>query len=133
MACIHRLVLAAAAIFCVSHATGQERKILKLEIKNLGMSLNEGDETSVATCRDFRPTARQVRNFFLRSYPVPGAYMAHDLYSDCYAIGEITFNDNKSFGKWILYSTGVARIDWDFGGEVYLLYRKNKWYNPMGE
>lgn len=128
-----RILLIAATLAATSHAIGQERKISKLTINESGKSLNEKDETSILTCKGFQPTGRQVRNFFLKSYPVPGAYMAHDFYSDCYATGEISFNDNKSFGKWMLYSTGVAKIEWEFGGSVYLLYKKNKWYNPMGE
>jgi hypothetical protein len=128
-----RTLLISVTLAATSHAIGQERKISKLTINESGMSLNEKDETSVLTCKGFHPTRRQISNFFLKSYPVPGAYMAHDLYSDCYATGEISFSDNKSFGKWILYSTGIAKIEWEFGGDVYLLYKKNKWYNSMGE
>lgn len=110
-----------------------KRKIENLTIESSGLSLNESDEMMVSACKRFRPTFRQLRSFFLSSYPVPGVYMANDFYSDCYATGTISFNDNKSSGKWILYSTGVARIDWNHGGNVYLLYKRNKWHDPMND
>jgi hypothetical protein len=114
-----------------TYAFAEGRRIVQLTVLQSGVSQNETEPLSAAFCKNFKPTAQQVRNFFQKAVPVPGAYMADSLYSECYASGTVEFDDEKSTGRWILYSTGVARLDWDWGGAVYLLHLANTWQDPM--
>ena len=127
------VLLLSSALSVHVEVHGEERRVERLVVTESGKSQNSRDEMTVAWCRNFKPTAQQLRRFFLNAYPVPGSYMVDDHYSDCYATGEIAYNDRKSSGSWTLYSTGVARIDWALGGTAYVYFRKNKWRDPMAE
>jgi len=131
----HFIGIPLLAVALASNAQMQsgQRKIERLMVREIGKSQNQKDQMAVSWCRNFKPTPQQLRKFFLKAYPVPGAFMVDDYYSDCYATGEIAYNDPKSFGSWTLYSTGVAKIEWAFGGAAYVLYRNNKWRDPMAE
>ncbi|MET1536273.1 hypothetical protein, partial [Burkholderia sola] len=88
----------------------------------------EGD--AVNACIKFRPTVKQVRNFFSRAYPVEGYMFSHERYSPCYASGTLKF-DGGSSGRWDLSSSGVATFIFTRGDAVTLYYKNNKWHDPF--
>jgi len=106
------------------------RGIKELSIIKIGRSL-ESDDVSVQQCKLFRPTLNQVRQYFIKAYPVPRVVTADTYYSPCYAEGNIKFTDDLS-GTWRLYSSGAAGLTWALGGGVNLLYRRNDWKDPFG-
>ncbi|MDF0605764.1 hypothetical protein HZU77_008875 [Neisseriaceae bacterium TC5R-5] len=106
------------------------RSIDKITITEAGrMSTVESDKRYEPTCKQFKPTLKQVRNYFTKAYTVPGKLMVHDRYAPCYATGSIKYSDGFQ-GKWRLYSSGTAWLEWLDGGKIYLLYKKNKWLDP---
>jgi len=78
--------------------------VKKIVIKETGKwseMLSSSDET-LADCAEFKPTERDVREFFLRarriSYRIYGGILDA---SRCYAVGEIVFS-NGDEGKWVI-------------------------------
>ena len=121
-------------IFLAYDGTALAREIKSVKIEKSGIIRPESDQTDEALlnwCKRFRPTLPQVRRYFANAVPVPSVVTSHDRYSACAAKGTITFKDGFR-ADWILYSDGSARIDWEAGGFVYLLYTDNKWYDPFG-
>ncbi|WP_157645068.1 hypothetical protein [Burkholderia ubonensis] len=98
-----------------------------IEIREYGKS-REGDTVNV--CKKFQPTVGQVRNFFLKAYPVEGYMFSHERYSSCYAKGILKFDDGSS-GTWELSSSGVATFIFTRGDVVTFYYKNNKWYDPF--
>lgn len=126
------LGLVALVILFPNHARSEDRRaITKIVIEKDGQNLDKSDEIASDLCPKFRPTEKSLREFFLKAYPVPSVFMNHDRYSPCYAEGTVNFNDSKSFGSWRLYSSGTAVLRWDFGGEVHLMRKHNKWHDPF--
>ena len=111
-------------LFCSS---SQARGVRDIEILESGKS-READALEV--CKRFRPTVKQIRNFFTRAYPVEGYMFSHERYSSCYAAGTLKFDDGSS-GKWDLSSSGVATFIFTRGDAVTLFYKNNKWYDPF--
>lgn len=116
----------------LSYARAEDgRAIRKIVIEKVGQNLEKEDEVASSVCPKFQPTEKSLRAFFMKAYPVPSVFMNHDRYSPCYAEGRISFNDSKSLGHWRVYSSGTAVLTWDFGGEVHLMRKANKWYDPF--
>jgi hypothetical protein len=44
-------------------------------------------------------------------------------------LGHVEFDDGFK-AKWILKSSGISTLNWSLGGDVILLYKKNKWTDP---
>ena len=122
-------------IFLAYSGTALAREIKSVKIDESGIVRPESDQKDqvlIDWCRAFRPTVPQVRRYFANAVPVPSVVTSHDRYSPCAAKGTVTFKDGFR-ADWILYSDGSARIDWEAGGHVYLLYKDNKWHDPFGE
>ncbi|MDF0605765.1 hypothetical protein HZU77_008880 [Neisseriaceae bacterium TC5R-5] len=108
----------------------QARTIEKITIEQTGLALeDERDKLLASTCKKFNPSLNQIKFYFQKAYPIPGKLMAHDRYTPCYATGNIIYSDGFK-AKWVLYSAGTAWLEWLDGGEIYLLYKKNKWLDP---
>lgn len=128
--------LAAALLLClaISHgALSQARGVTRVTIEETGMVRPESDRNDkklLDACSVFVPTQAQVTRYFAHAVPVPSIVTSHDRYSPCASTGKLTFADGFS-GTWILYSDGSARIDWQAGGFVYLLYQPNRWRDPF--
>jgi hypothetical protein len=105
------------------------RTIQKIVIESLGQSDIAEDPPS-GGCRSFRPTPKQVREYFNKAYPMPAHFGAHERYSPCYASGTIEFDD-KTSGRWKLTSGGTSTLRWDSGDAVTLFYRGYKWNDPF--
>ena len=103
------------------------RTVAELTIGEIGATQPDVEET----CKGFKPTASQIKRFFLRAYPVESYVITTERYSPCYAKGKIRFSDNNK-GDWWLFSGGTATIKWNRGGSVDLLYKqKNGWHDPF--
>ncbi len=102
-------------------------KIVKIE--NTGMNIEKGDRNPPGVCKSFKPTTLQVKRFFNRAHPVPDQFVYKDRYTPCYAEGTIEFGDGNS-GKWRIYSSGAATLEFDLGGAVSLFYKDRKWLDP---
>jgi hypothetical protein len=100
-----------------------------LVINEAGKSSDDTEDT-VYSCKAFRPTKRDVTNFFLRSYAVPAKMGTHDRYSPCYASGLVEFSDNTR-GNWRISSGGTGTLNWDTGDIVYLFYPHSGWKDPF--
>ncbi|PCE30005.1 hypothetical protein BZL54_22845 [Burkholderia ubonensis subsp. mesacidophila] len=118
------LLFSCIFLFCCA---SQARGVKSIEIHEYGKSR---DAEMAGACKKFRPTVKQVRNFFLRAYPVEGYMLSHERYSSCYATGALKFDDGSS-GTWKLSSSGVATFIFTRGDVVTLYYKNNKWYDPF--
>ncbi len=118
------LILAAFAISFDSHA----RTVSKLEVKGVGLT-DESDESTIELCKQFKPTRRQIINFFNKAYTVEAYISTTERYSPCYAFGTLEFDDGH-FGKWTILSSGAASFVFNRGDGVTLLYKFNKWNDP---
>lgn len=105
------------------------RSITAIQILEVGKSDDEG-EWEARECKAFRPTKNDVRQFFLKSYPVPAKMGLHDRYSPCYAKGFVEFSDNTR-GDWKIRSSGNGTLVFDTGDRVNLFYRDYKWNDPF--
>jgi hypothetical protein len=121
----HRLLLI-TCLFLISHPI-QAKKIQFIKIYESGKSR---DRSEALTCKKFKPTIDQVRNFFTKARPTEEYILSHERYSPCYAAGILKFNDGN-YGKWKLSSSGVATLIFSKGGVATLLYKKNKWHDPF--
>lgn len=129
---IQRIVLALVLLICCENSSARE--IEKVTIKEVGIvrpESNQNDHSLTDWCRAFHPTSSQLRRYFANAVPVPSVVTSHDRYSPCAAKGTVTFKDGFR-ADWILYSDGSARIDWEAGGHDYLLFKDNKWNDPVG-
>jgi hypothetical protein len=137
MVSLHTLCNASAVVLFLSLAcsgTALAREIESVKIEKSGIIRPESEQTDEALlywCKRFRPTLPQVRRYFSKAVAVPAVVSDHDRYSACAARGTIKFKGGFR-ADWILYSDGSARIDWEAGGYVYLLFTDNKWYDPFG-
>lgn len=121
-ACAFLLMLAS------TFAAAETRTVAELTITKSGAA---ADPDAAEMCKGFRPTARQIKGYFLRAYPVEGYFVTHERYSPCYAKGFIRFSD-RSMGDWWLYSGGTATIKWNRGGSVDLMSKQgNGWRDPF--
>lgn len=59
------------------------------------------DPETAEMCKGFRPTAPQIKRYFLRAYRVESHVITTERYSPCYASGKIKFSDNN-MGEWCL-------------------------------
>ena len=109
----------------------QAQFVRTIEIKAVGLNdTTLNDENEARACKKFRPTKRQLVRFFNRAQPpVDNAALLHERYSSCAAEGSIRLTDG-SFGRWVLFSSGVASITFDDGRIVDLFYRHNGWRDP---
>jgi hypothetical protein len=118
------LLLACTSLFCIcTHARG----VASIEIREYGKCR---DADAASECKKFRPTVKQLRNFFSKAYPVEGYMFTHERYSSCYATGALKFSDGSS-GTWQLSSSGVATLTFTRGDVVTLYYKNNKWRDPF--
>lgn len=116
-----------AACMWLLAGIAQARDVQHVEILETGMSR---DDEAIEYCKKFRPTKKQIKNFFSKAYPVEGYVLSHERYSSCYATGALTFADGSS-GKWKLSSSGVATFAFARGDVVTLFHRKNRWHDPF--
>ena len=122
---MRRCAVALLAVSLCSWAA--PRHVAELNISEVGATQRDAEEV----CKDFRPTASQIKRFFLRAYPVESHVVTTDRYSPCYAKGKIRFSDNN-MGEWWLQSGGTATIRWNRGGSVDLLNKRNNgWRDPF--
>ena len=119
-------VIASCLFFFYTDASA--RTIKKISILESGVT-NSSDQRLKEECKEFKPTVKQIRRFFLKAYPVPRYFGSHDRYSPCYASGTVVFDD---FGtvKWTITSGGVASLIWSEGDIVDLYYKNNGWFDP---
>lgn len=96
------MVLAASLAHGVS---SEARTVHKLEIKGTGVT-NESDERTKELCKAFKPTLKQVRNYFNKAHHVESYIGTTERYSPCIAFGTLTYSDG-SFGDWALHSSLV--------------------------
>lgn len=126
---IGRLIVAVAALAFACQANA--RTIQNVVILETGLNAYPREPGLTEACKRFKPTARQVKDFFARAYPVPGRFGVHERYAPCYASGTMEFSD---FGKvtWGLTSGGTASYTFDdgHGDTVKLYYRGYKWFDP---
>lgn len=127
-------LLAAAFLFIAHSALAADprpapRTIVGVRIQEFGKSQDEG-EREIDECKAFRPTPRDIREFFLKSYPVPARLGQHDRYSPCHATGTVEFSDNTR-GKWKISSSGAGTLFWDTGDTVDLFYGDYRWKDPF--
>ena len=114
------LILATCAV--------QARSVKSVTIMETGKA---DDPSSGDACQGFVPTPKQVATYFLQAYPIPSPVAMNRYYSPCFARGKVTFSDGYS-AKWTLSSSGAAVLNWDEGGDTYLLYRPSPWRDPFG-
>ena len=101
-----------------------------MNIEIIGATVESvSNANEINACKKFRPTKSQVIRFFNKAYPVEAA-IRNDRYTTCYAEGSLTFSDNYS-GRWILFSSGVARFTFLGEDVVYLFYKNNGWHDPF--
>lgn len=126
-----RLEVCAAIVLAASLAFGgnsEARTVHKLEIKGAGLT-GESNERTKELCRAFKPTLKQVRNYFNKAYHVESYIGTSERYSPCIAFGTLTYSDG-SFGDWTLHSSGTASFIFNRGDSVSLFYKHNKWSDP---
>lgn len=127
MVCWFLLVLQADAV-----AAGKRikpRTIVNVHISETGRS-DDDTEREIKSCKAFQPTEKDIRSFFLKSYPVPAKMGLHDRYSPCFAKGSIEFSDNTR-GTWKISSSGSGTLFWDTGDIDHLFYRDYRWNDPF--
>ena len=128
-----KYILALFFLFCTTqislaaHTPGRE--IVQIRIDESGRSDDESENVKKG-CQDFKVTIDDVKNFFLKAWPVPLKFNVHERYSPCYAKGFIEFNDNTR-GKWKISSSGGAILWWDTGDTAALFYNNYKWTDPF--
>ena len=125
-----RLVIAAFSLpFTFAPISASARTIKDVAILRTGVNMNPKEEWLNDACKKFRPTVRQVKNYFQKAYSVPRTYGTNERYAPCVASGTIVFSD---FGKaeWAISSGGAGSLTWNEGDHVYLFYMKNKWFDP---
>jgi hypothetical protein len=105
------------------------RTVDKLQINAVGLTIESKERNTDQLCKDFRPTLKQVRNYFNKAYHVDGYTITTERYSPCAAIGTLTYSDG-SFGEWTLYSGGTSSFTFNRGNQVYLFYKNYKWNDP---
>ena len=122
-----RLIIAVAALAFACQANA--RTIQKVVILETGLNKNPNEYGLSEACKKFKPTARQVKEFFTKAYIVPHRFSLNERYAPCYATGTLEFSD---FGKveWVVSSGGTGSISWDEGENVFLYYRGYKWFDP---
>lgn len=109
-----------------SHA----RSVKSVDISSIGQTLKEvTNPYEINACKKFRPTKKQVINYFNHAYPVELNVIIKSRYSSCYAEGDLSFSDG-SFGTWRLYSSGGSTFIFNSGDTVTLLYKHNQWHDP---
>ena len=87
--------------------------------RTAGMRYHE--EGGPRTCRDFRPSAAQVRRFLSTAGTTDAESADATLdRSPCYASGRVTFSNGRS-ARWTIEQYGVGTLDWPSGKQV-LLY-----------
>jgi len=111
-------------------ATSDARTVKKVIITETGQNAEPDDVDMTERCKIFQPTVAQVKRYFSKAYPVEGYVITTERYSPCYATGVVKFSDN-SFGEFRLRSSGTATLYWNRGDSVYLLYKHNKWGDPL--
>lgn len=105
------------------------RKIGRIVILECGLSAEPENPYLSRACKKFRPTVKQVKNYFLKAYPVPKRFSLHERYSGCYATGTIEF-DNFGKAGWSLSSGGTATIEWNETEIVDVFYKRYSWTDP---
>ncbi len=108
----------------------EARTVKTLRIESTGLTDETmKDEVAARACKSFKPTKRQVVDFFNKAYPVESYVLSQQRYSPCQAVGVLTFSDG-SRGDWVLYSSGVAVFTFDRGDVVHLFNKPNRWHDP---
>lgn len=103
------------------------REVKAVSITSIGLTK---DKDASDTCRNFKPSLSQVRDYFSKAYPVPTKWSVHTYYSPCYAEGTIEYADGNR-GTWMLSSSGISGIQWAQQGGELLFYETNPWYDPF--
>ena len=111
-------------------AVSQARTIKSITIDDSGMIM-EGvsDPYLTRECKKFKPTVTQIKDYLTKAYPVVGFILNEDHYSPCYASGRVTFSNNQS-GRWIVYSGGVAVIQFPPEERELVYYPDYDWQDP---
>lgn len=122
-------ILIAATSLAMLSCQANARVIRDVIILESGLSADPDDANLSRACKKFKPTAKQVKEYFSKAYPVPKRFSVHERYSACYATGTIKF-DNFGKVRWVLSSGGTATIKWDEGEIVDVFNKKNGWYDP---
>ncbi|MBO9649630.1 MAG: hypothetical protein J7605_14055 [Variovorax sp.] len=119
----------AALIAATACNDGHARTVTKLKIEAVGLNRDPPERHSDEECKRFRPTLKQVKNYFNRAYPVEGYMVTTERYSPCYATGTLEFSDGH-FGTWRLDSSGTSSFTFNRGDQVFLFYKHNQWFDP---
>jgi len=119
-----------AAFVLVLPGPSEARTVKQVVVHETGKNVDPNDEGMTESCKIFKPTVAQVKRYFTRAYPVESYVLTTERYSPCYATGFVKFSDN-SFGKFQLHSSGTATLFWNRGDSVNLLYKHNKWRDPL--
>lgn len=108
-------------------ATG--RSFTDIVILESGANSKPSDTYLAGECKKFKPTRRQVREFFVKAYPAPHRFGLHERYSPCFASGTAQYS---GFGQvnWFVNSGGFGSLDWGGEGRVYLFHKRNGWTDP---
>ncbi|WP_454733665.1 MULTISPECIES: hypothetical protein [Cupriavidus] len=127
----HKISVWLAALLLGSVAMpASSRGVDRVVIQATGLHESSNDPTIPQECRKFQPTENQVRHFFAKAYPVERYVLMHSRYSSCYATGMVFFSDGH-FGKWRLFSGGVADLEFNRGDMLTVFHGNNKWIDPF--
>ncbi|MDM0031475.1 hypothetical protein QTI33_04895 [Variovorax sp. J22P271] len=122
-------VAAFALPLTLASVCANARTIKSVTISKTGINMNPKEEWLNNACKKFRPTARQVKNYFQKAYSVPRTYGTNDRYAPCVASGTIVFSDLGK-AEWAISSGGAGSLTWNEDDHVYLFYKNNKWFDP---
>lgn len=102
-----------------------------IEIKDTGITVTKDPaEGEINACKKFRPTEKQLIEFFKSSEVSKENKWLHEYYSSCVSTGNVELENGVS-GEWVLQSSGLAMVIPDNGDSIYFFKKNNSWEDPM--
>lgn len=125
------LIIMLLSLFTLSFQA-QGRVVDYVEIKWVGLHPDgDKDENEKRACKGFRPTEKQIIEFFNKAKESKKTNgLVHDYYSPCSSTGLVKFKDGAS-GSWAVESSGLAFVTFDNGESAVFFRKDNAWFDPF--
>lgn len=105
--------------------------VKNIEIKDIGITVTKNPaEGEINACKKFKPTKKQLIEFFKSSEVSKENKWLHEYYSSCISTGNVEFGNGVS-GEWVLQSSGLGMVIPDNGDSIYFFQKDNSWEDPM--
>ncbi|WP_156919918.1 hypothetical protein [Comamonas composti] len=118
-----------SALCFIAPSQASSKQVNNIVILESGRNSSPEIEDLNKRCALFKPTVKQIENFFLKADLVPRRFGEHERWSSCYASGTAYFN-HFGIAEWTIRSGGTGSIEWSEDENAYFFHKSNGWFDP---